>query len=105
MANNKTKAWWPAFCHAIVYSLPFLLIGSARAFLVIFVTHLLIDRFRLARYVVWLKNRVTDRAFPPVADCPTGYAPSVPVWLSTWLLIITDNTMHVCINYAALRWL
>lgn len=56
MALNKTKRSWPALCHATVYSLPFLLIGSAEAVFVIWSTHFLIDRFRLARYVCWAKN-------------------------------------------------
>lgn len=57
MANGKTKRWLPAFVHALVYSCGFLVFcPSLRAWLVIFGTHLLIDRFRLARYVVWAKN-------------------------------------------------
>ena len=57
MANNKTKHWWPAICHAVMYSLPFLLLGpSVLAFAIILTTHFAIDRWRLARYVVWAKN-------------------------------------------------
>jgi len=104
MAQNKTKRSWPAFVHALLYSLCFLPLcwvaarhiperhvdvqptrviihtqaavtaainidGSYKipaehtpgrfrwaAWLVIFSTHFLIDRFRLARYVVWVKN-------------------------------------------------
>lgn len=42
----------------------------------------------------------------PWADCSvTGYAPSRPVWLSTWLFIIADNTLHLTCNYIALRFL
>ncbi len=40
-----------------------------------------------------------------LADCPTGYAADKPPWLTVWLLIIADNTMHVLINGAALEWL
>lgn len=57
MATEKTKQHWAAFCHALVYSLPFLALKpSLLAWIVIFVTHFFIDRYRLARYVVWLKN-------------------------------------------------
>ena len=57
MANGKTKSWQPALAHALVYSLGFLLLKpSLAAWLVIFGTHYLIDRYRLARYVVWAKN-------------------------------------------------
>lgn len=188
MAQNKTKANWPAFCHALLYSLCFLWLcwmpsymtvhtppcvtyldsrgsettcvseglripANATGFnvyavsppvdilhsahfrwlpwLVIFSTHFLIDRFRIARYVVWAKNwlgplyeRVPIRysqglqvpvivahhwrrknPTPALSECPTGYPPTTPPWLSTWLLIVADNTLHLAINYAVLRWL
>ncbi len=105
MATNKTKAWLPALCHATLYSAPFLWIGGNRAVSVIWFTHLLIDRFRLARFVVFAKNHLGWPA-PKWAECQlTGFSSEVPVWLSVWLLIIVDNTMHLAINYAALRWL
>lgn len=57
MAQNKTKTHFPAFCHALVYSLGFLAFRpSLTAWLVIIGTHFLIDRYRLARYIVWAKN-------------------------------------------------
>jgi hypothetical protein len=149
MAQNKTKAYFPAFVHALVYSMPFLCLTThIPALLCIFVTHFFIDRFRLARYVVWAKNFIgpkrrheliavtierlrdlgtisRDHVFrpgeleivlaennqscvgnPPWAVCSaTGYAPDLPIWLTTWLLIIADNTLHLAINYASLRWL
>lgn len=53
MAQNKTKAWLPAIIHASVYILPFLLLQPSKAaFAIMWSTHLLIDRFRLARYWV-----------------------------------------------------
>lgn len=105
MATNKTKAWWPAFCHASLYSIPFLLLGGFWAVFVIWITHLLIDRFRLARFVVFAKNYL-GWPFPKWADCAsTGFDSTVPPWLAVWLLIIVDNTMHLTINYGALRWI
>src|SRR5690349_2286077 len=68
MANEKVKRWWPALAHAMVYALPFLLLGpSLTAFAVILGTHAVIDRFRLARFVVWLRNVVL---MPPWLNCP-----------------------------------
>lgn len=106
MANEKTKQDAAASAHAVVYALPFLLLSpSFLAFAVILSTHYLIDRYRLARYVVFAKNWTTNRALR-WADCSgTGYPSATPPWLAVWLLIIADNTMHLCINYAALRWL
>ena len=106
MANEKTKRTWAAFVHATIYSLPFLLLTqSPLAIFVIWFTHLLIDRFRLARYVVFAKNWITNMSLT-WEDCKaTGYPSTTPPWLSVWLLIIADNVMHVSINYAAIRWL
>jgi hypothetical protein len=140
MAQNKTKASWPAAVHAFIYSVPFWLLARFAqrpylAFAVIFLTHFLIDRFRLARYVVWAKNWLAprkpwyataslsgwttnrieifprdvyraDRRTAPFYDCSeTGYPSRRPAWLAVWLFIVADNTIHLVINYAALRWL
>lgn len=57
MATEKTKRSLAAAVHAFVYGLVFLVFApSAIAWLAIVVTHFFIDRFRLARYVVWAKN-------------------------------------------------
>lgn len=96
MATEKTKRSTAVVTHAIVYSLPFLLLGpSTLAFIAILSTHYLIDRYRLARYVVFAKNWITNPSLRWVDCSATGF----------WLLIIADNTMHLCINYGALRWL
>jgi hypothetical protein len=107
MATEKVKRWWPALVHAVTYSLPFLLLGaSPLALLVIAGTHALIDRYRLARWVCWARN-VTF--CPPDEEhwLPAGQAfpGDTPPYLATWLVIIADNTIHVLINGAALRWL
>lgn len=100
MATCKTKKWLPAFLHAAVYTAGFLfLTRSLSALIVIGGTHYLIDRYRLARYVVWAKNGCRG----PITT--TGYPDDTPAWLAVWLLIIADNTMHILINGAAIRWL
>jgi len=106
MAQNKTKSTWAAFVHATIYSLPFLIIASPLAVLVIWATHLLIDRFRLARYVAYGKNFIAPRSsWKPWSECSgTGYHKDTPPWLAVWLMIICDNTMHLAINYAAIIW-
>lgn len=106
MATKKTTSTWAAFVHATVYSLPFMLIcGGWSAFLLIWGTHLLIDRFRLARYVVFAKNFL-GCPWPEWGDCKaTGYPSDRPAWLTVWLVIAADNTLHLLINYSALRWL
>ncbi|MGQ4733321.1 DUF3307 domain-containing protein [Streptomyces sp. Ju416(a)] len=108
MATEKTKRWWPAIAHALTYGLPFLLITqSAAALAVIVGTHAVIDRYRLARHIVWVKNQIAPQNFrQPWAECSaTGYPPETPRWLAVWLMIIADNALHLIINAAAVNWL
>ena len=106
MATEKTKRSVAAVAHVVCYSLPFLFLTlSPAALAVIIVTHFVIDRWRLARYVVWFKNFLGP-GNPSWAECSgTGYAPDVPPWLSVWLLIIVDNTMHLLCNGLAIAYL
>jgi hypothetical protein len=161
MAQNKTKRNWPCLVHCALYSALFIPLCWKPGWVsvsqpagvyawsntfhwnalgMIFATHYLIDRYRLARCVVWVKNwmgpkrcwcrhsiggqpawtddikyigedfKVDDfyiwyAPTPPLWGCPSGYPPTTPVWFSTWLLIIADNTLHLTINYLALRYL
>jgi hypothetical protein len=103
MAQNKTKAFWPAWIHSFIYSVPFYFVASVNAWLVILITHFFIDRYRLARYVVYAKNCLAPNP-PAWSDCSgTGYPSDVPAWLAVWLLIAADNTLHLMINYFAIR--
>lgn len=150
MAQNKRRSSFAALAHALFYSLPFaLLIRDAPAplYAALFVagTHFFVDRFGVARYLVWAKNwigpaprretfveavkrhkewgtlgatatkaeldkidedrrRLTGNL--PWKECSaTGYAPSRPDFLTVWLLIIADNTLHLTLNAIALKWL
>ena len=139
MANQKTSRHLPCAVHAISYTLVFLLLTqSILALLAICITHFVIDRWRLARYICWAKNWLAPPApvpglykgnLPPeggvieiigwptpvtswrYANKPwsacskTGYDPARPDFHSVWLLIITDNILHILINAAAIRWL
>lgn len=111
MANTKTKrgttlGFNAAFLHGLVYTLPFLLLTqSPVALAVMFWSHVAIDHWRLARYVVFAKNWLNE---PHLRwdDCQaTGYPSSTPAWLAVWLTIVADNATHLAINYAAIRWL
>jgi hypothetical protein len=120
MANNKDRENLPCLLHCLLYTACFLaLTGSWKALLVIGVTHFLIDRFRLVRYLIWAKNWLTPLGYYPWSACQsTGYLDveqdpiglkepwdQRPIWLRVWLLIITDNTLHLALNYAALKYL
>jgi hypothetical protein len=108
MAANKAKSHFAAFVHALVYSLPFILIcPSLNAWLVIFVTHFFIDRYSLAKRVAIVKNYLAPRKhWPKNGDLSDfGYHKCTPEFLAMWLLIITDNTLHLLINFVALKYL
>jgi hypothetical protein len=105
MARNKTKRSCVALIHVLVYSAPFFLIGSLRAVAVIFASHFLIDRFRLVRYLVWIKNWPSPDHYPWSEAGDTGFHKTTPEFLAVWLMIVVDATMHLACNYAALRWL
>lgn len=105
MAVEKVNRWWPAIAHGLTYSLPYLLVTQSWVALVVIAgTHIVIDRYRLAKHVVWLKNLVAPKAYRSPRTA-TGYPDDTPAWLAVWLLIIADNTLHLLINAAAVVWL
>ncbi len=130
MAKNKrNSSFWAGF-HAIVYSLPFFLLEpSWFAWSMICGSHFLIDRFGLARFVVLAKNIVlglwpqwllqqiyrsagrdeewkNDRQRLTWVNCrTTGYPSDVQPWLAGIMIIVSDNTIHLLINWASLQWL
>jgi hypothetical protein len=106
MASEKTKRSVAALAHVLTYALPFLwLRPSLPALAVIVGTHFVIDRWRLARYVVWAKNAIGG-SYAPWAECDaTGYHKDRPAWMAVWLMIAADNCLHVLINGLALAYL
>lgn len=125
MARNKRKLTLPCLAHCLVYTAPFVVLTqSGRALGIIFITHFLIDRFGLARYVVWLKNWMSPNGYVRWSWCrDTGYFAAdkgyvdtydlpeynqavaeleCPVWMRVWLFIIADNTLHLICNALAL---
>lgn len=121
MAENKTKKSAAAAVHAITYTLPFLFFTVKwQALAIICISHFIIDRWRLARYVCWIKNFIAPRYIEimgdsyktdkmvrnlPWSECSaTGYPPGKPIWMTVWLMIIADNVIHIIINATALKW-
>jgi hypothetical protein len=108
MANNKTKRSLAALAHVLTYVVPFLFLRpSVVAMVVIVATHFVIDRWRLARYVCYVKNQVLspemEQSWSECSD--TGYHRDRPPWMAVWLMIIADNVMHILINGLALEYL
>jgi hypothetical protein len=79
----------------MIYSIPFVLLTkSLLAILIIFSTHAIIDRYRIAAQFTKLSNWRFDG--------DNGFPGERPAWLTTWVIIIIDNTMHLTINHIAL---
>jgi hypothetical protein len=115
MAQEKTKYWSPAIWHGVTYGVPFLVFAvlsdtlslSLVALVVIVVTHIVIDHYRLAKHVIWAKNQIAPKKYRYAWKDGnlTGYRNDAPIWLTTWLMIITDNVIHIMINTAAILYL
>lgn len=121
MAQEKVHRWWPAVVHGVTYTIPFVLITqSPGALAVIGGTHIVIDRYRLAKYFVWARNwlapvrisrgtsslLMVESYNPPWRECrATGMPSGSPAYLAVWLLFIADNTLHCLINLASVVWL
>lgn len=106
MATEKQRRSLAAIVHVAFYILPFLFITQNPATLAVIAgSHFVIDRWHLARYVVWIKNRPWPGG-RPWSECQrTGFGPDVPEWKAGWLLIVVDNIMHVLTNGMAIYWL
>lgn len=108
MANTKTRSWLAAAVHAALYTLPFLLLTQDwRALAIIGGTHAVIDRYRLAGYWIRFWGVGVEGHVIGWAMARRGYfrrmvTPDAPPFLAVWLLILVDNTMHLCINHAVL---
>lgn len=114
MALKKTTSWRWAIYHALTYSLPYILLfvllqaplwPAVAAWAIIAGTHAVIDRYRLAKHVIWGRNQLVPRSFRyPWSEAKdnAGYSAGKPVWMSTWLMIIVDNSIHLVINTVAI---
>lgn len=99
MAARKTQfnleGWLACFIHSIFYTLPFSFFYSLQTCAIILVTHFLIDKFQLALYWIRLINwRKQSTNY--------GFSEKKPEWVALWLFVITDNSFHLIINYAAI---
>lgn len=98
MAQKKTEntgeGYYACHIHCILYTIPFVLVLGISPWqsAIIFTTHFLIDKYRLAQY--WIKFINWNWK-----STNFGFDNSKPQYMSVWLLIIVDNFFHVLINY------
>lgn len=118
MAARKVESWYWAAAHALFYTIPFCIAlaltsrysGAPAVIAVILIiagTHAVIDRYRLAKWLSWAKNHVLPHEREdeyPWAEgrANAGYPEGTPAWMSTWLMIILDNGLHIIINAIAI---
>jgi len=93
--------------HCITYALPFFLITNWLGVLLIAITHFLIDRWNIVGYFIALKNNVWTSNYcsgyyvdKRLDVSNFGFKPDKPKFLSIWLYIFQDNTLHLLINFA-----
>jgi hypothetical protein len=91
-------------------------------------SHFVIDRWRLARHVGWLKNWLSPSGLrwlgwslawrlsgggtvplpspvAPWSECSgTGYSKEKPAYMAVWLMITVDQLLHVACNAAAMQY-
>lgn len=115
MATNKKKDFRIALLHAVVYTIPFLLLTkSLLALLTICITHAVIDGTNIVNKLNQLKNLdfnkqyVRDNSIVGSNECimniEDGYT-NRPLFIRVWLIILQDNILHLVINYLSLRYL
>lgn len=102
MALNKTKSWKVALIHGFTYTLPFLFLSpSIFAFLLIMITHTIIDHYSLAKYLIEWKNRLLCDKIARmhyVADEYTGMHKDRIESIKWFVYIVVDNILHILIN-------
>ncbi len=106
MATQKMNSWWPAIVHGVTYTIPYLFVTqNFWALFIICSTHIVLDHYRLAKQVVWFKSFLAPRKYWyswSEAKDNFGFSKNTPAYISHWIMVIVDNTMHLAINFAAI---
>lgn len=115
MATNKKKDFRIALLHAVIYTIPFLLLTkSLLALLTICITHAIIDGTNIVNKLNQLKNLDFNKQYvkdnsiagnnESVLSISDGYTDR-PLFIRVWLIILQDNILHLIINYLSLKYL
>lgn len=97
MALNKSKRSWPCLVHVLLYTSVFLLLTTSwKALVVIGVTRFLFEHCKVTGYY--------DHFSSPSNIEMNGYSQRLS-YITIWLCIITDNFLHLTINYFAIKYL
>ena len=100
--NKKINNWKGEFAcqlHSITYTLPFLLLTTNwKSLFLIYASHYILDRNDIVTTLLSLKNTGKWK------NDNFGFNKTRPKFITIWLNIITDNTIHLVINYLILRF-
>jgi hypothetical protein len=118
MEQRKDTVTWVAFYHAMWATIPFLFIlgftwSALVPFLLLLVSHALIDRYRLARIIIVIKNYMFPFALKApssggeiiLPDHDTGYPVNTPIGLAAALFIVSDVILHLLVNATIIYFL
>jgi hypothetical protein len=106
MARNKYHSSLACGVHVVVYTLPFLFITqNPWTLLVIAGTHFAIDRWRINRPLIWVRNVLFPGPRPWDECSETGFSSDLPDHMARLLYIAFDGTLHILINGAAIYYL
>lgn len=104
--KNTLKGWLYCTWHCITYALPFILITNWYAVIGIALTHFIIDKTNIVAYFLAFRNNVkytqcvcNGKRFWKYDISNFGFLPERPFAITIWLLIFTDNTLHLMCNY------
>jgi len=108
--KNTLKGWLYCIFHCITYSLPFLFITNWKAVLGIGLTHFIIDKTNVVAYFLAWRNNVYNPSelkwkYGNYDISNFGFQLQRPFAVTIWLLIITDNTLHLILNYLFIKYL
>lgn len=102
MALNKKKNGLIGFLtcsiHCISYSLPFFLITNWMGVLLICISHFALDRTYVTEKFLKLRNGVKNTS-------NFGFKKERPFEITFWLMVITDNVIHLICNYFIITYL
>lgn len=85
--KNESIGYVASLVHAIIYSIPFLIfLATWKAWLIILVTHFIIDKYQVANFWIQIMNRKNKTK------------------VNNGIKIVIDNFFHLMCNYFAIMY-
>lgn len=100
--ENSFKGYLTCLIHCLLYSLPFFLVTGLNGVSLIFLTHFIIDKYHVIEWFLAVRNNAREEGKLTIKNF--GYGLQRPFAISIWLMIITDNTIHLILNYLFIKY-